>query len=173
MRTGNRLMRVLVSHIKAKSTCSSSSVAAHQLHAKTAHPRTWTPSVAVRTVHRRSDDVSSRGPLRGASRKERYSRILRASTTYSCYFIRALSPLLCGTEQTTRRCAASCCTYCINCWRKEAASLAERNNKLAHSLSYRDPHFGLVWSLELLLGYLATSGAKSDVIFLLGDPDFR
>jgi len=26
--------------------------------------------------------------------------------------------------------------------------------------------------LELLLGYLATSGAKSDIIFLLSDPDF-
>jgi len=27
--------------------------------------------------------------------------------------------------------------------------------------------------LLLVLGYLATSGAKSDVIFLLSDPDFQ
>jgi len=32
-------------------------------------------------------------------------------------------------------------------------------------------YFALYWSL-VILGYLATSGAKSDVIFLLGDPDF-
>jgi len=45
---------------------------------------------------------------------------------------------------------------------------------LAHfiSLNFRDPHFGLFWDLGLLLGYLATSNAKSDVGFLLGDPDF-
>ena len=29
-----------------------------------------------------------------------------------------------------------------------------------------------IWDLGLLLGYLATSGAKCDVIFLLGDRDF-
>jgi len=28
------------------------------------------------------------------------------------------------------------------------------------------------WGLGLLLGHLATSGAKFDVIFLLGDPNF-
>jgi len=51
---------------------------------------------------------------------------------------------------------------------KRAASLTARNNRFAHSLSYRDPHFGLFGDL----GYLATSDAKSDVILLLGDPDF-
>jgi len=55
---------------------------------------------------------------------------------------------------------------------EEAASLTEQNNRLTHSVSYRDSHFGLFWSLGLHLGYLATSGAKSDVIFLLGNPDF-
>jgi len=55
---------------------------------------------------------------------------------------------------------------------KQAASLAERNNRLTHSLCYRYPHFELFWSLGILLGYLATSGAKSYTIFLLGDPDF-
>jgi len=35
---------------------------------------------------------------------------------------------------------------------KQAASLTERNNRLAHSLTYRDPHFGLFWSLGLLWG---------------------
>jgi len=37
------------------------------------------------------------------------------------------------------------------------------------------PYFGLFWSLGLLLGYLVldTSGVKSDVIFLFGNPDFR
>ena len=39
-------------------------------------------------------------------------------------------------------------------------------------LNFRDPHFWIFWSLWLLLGYIATSNVKSDVIFLLGDPDF-
>jgi len=43
--------------------------------------------------------------------------------------------------------------------------LTERDSKLAH-------HFALFWGLGLRLGYLATSGAKSDVIFLLSDPGF-
>jgi len=43
--------------------------------------------------------------------------------------------------------------------------LAERDSRLAHYLA-------LFWGLGLRLGYLATSGAKSDVIFLVGDPDF-
>jgi len=43
--------------------------------------------------------------------------------------------------------------------------LTERDSMLAH-------YFALVWGLGLRLGYLATSGAKSDVIFLLGVPDF-
>jgi len=48
---------------------------------------------------------------------------------------------------------------------KQAASLTERDNRLAH-------YFVLTWGLGVLLGYLATFGAKSYVIFLLGDPDF-
>jgi len=44
---------------------------------------------------------------------------------------------------------------------QKAASLTERDNRLAH-------YFALYLDLGLLLGYLATSGAKSDVIFLLG-----
>jgi len=48
---------------------------------------------------------------------------------------------------------------------KQAASLTERDNRLAH-------YFALFYGLGLLLGYLSTSGAKSDVIFLFGDPDF-
>ena len=47
---------------------------------------------------------------------------------------------------------------------KQAASLMERNNRLKHSRNY--------CCSRILCGYLATSGAKSDVIFLLGDPDF-
>jgi len=39
---------------------------------------------------------------------------------------------------------------------KQAASLMEGNNRLAH-------YFGLFRSFGLLLGYLATSGAKSDI----------
>jgi len=46
----------------------------------------------------------------------------------------------------------------------------EQNNRLAPSLNDRDPHFGLFWGFGLLLGYLATSSAKSDITFLLGDP---
>jgi len=41
--------------------------------------------------------------------------------------------------------------------------LTERDSRLTH-------YFVLFWGLWLLLGYLATSGAKSDVIFLLSDP---
>jgi len=51
----------------------------------------------------------------------------------------------------------------------------DKFNKL-HCLTERDSrltrYFALLWGLELRLGYLATSGAKSDVIFLLGDHDF-
>ena len=41
----------------------------------------------------------------------------------------------------------------------------ERDNRLAH-------YFALFWGLGLILGYLTTSDAKSDVTFLPGDPDF-
>jgi len=44
----------------------------------------------------------------------------------------------------------------------QTASLTERNYRLAHSRNCS--------GLGLLLGYLATSGAKSGVAFLLGDP---
>ena len=47
---------------------------------------------------------------------------------------------------------------------KQAASLTERNNRLAHSRN--------CCSGKIRLWYLATSDAKSDVIFLLGNPDF-
>jgi len=50
-----------------------------------------------------------------------------------------------------------------------------KQNKQAASLTERDNRFGHFWDilgLGLLLGILATSGAKSDVTFLLGDPDF-
>jgi len=43
--------------------------------------------------------------------------------------------------------------------------LTERDSRLAH-------YFALLWGLGLRFGYLATSGAKSDVTFLLSDPDF-
>jgi len=43
--------------------------------------------------------------------------------------------------------------------------LTERDTRLAH-------YFALFRGLGLRLSYLATSGAKSYVIFLLGDPDF-
>jgi len=44
-------------------------------------------------------------------------------------------------------------------------SNTELTSKLTH-------YFGLLWGLGLLLGYLATSGVKSDVVFFLGNPDF-
>jgi len=47
----------------------------------------------------------------------------------------------------------------------QTASLQEQDNRLAL-------YFALFWSLGLLLGYLATSGAKPDVTFLLSNPDF-
>jgi len=51
--------------------------------------------------------------------------------------------------------------------------LLGRRNFASISLSYRDPHFGLFGGFGRgVWGYLPTSGAKSDVIFLLGDPDF-
>jgi len=43
--------------------------------------------------------------------------------------------------------------------------LTEQDNRLAH-------YFALFWGLGLLLGHLATSGAKYDVTFLLGDHNF-
>jgi len=46
-----------------------------------------------------------------------------------------------------------------------AARLTERDSRLTH-------YFALFWGLRLRLGDLPTSGAKSDVIFLLGDPNF-
>jgi len=48
---------------------------------------------------------------------------------------------------------------------KKLHRLTERDSRLAH-------YFALLWGLGLLLGYLASSGAKSDVMFKLGDPDF-
>jgi len=63
--------------------------------------------------------------------------------------------------------------------------LKERDSRLTHfsaheilnnfapiPLNCRDPHFGIFWGLKLFLGYLATSNAKPDVGFLLGDTDF-
>ena len=47
-----------------------------------------------------------------------------------------------------------------------------RRNFAHISLNFRDLHFGLFLGLGLLLGYLATSNVKSDVGFLLGDPNF-
>jgi len=49
-------------------------------------------------------------------------------------------------------------------YRQQAASLMEQDNRLAHSRN-------CCWR-RMLFGYLATSGEKSDVIFLLGDPNF-
>jgi len=43
--------------------------------------------------------------------------------------------------------------------------LTERDSRLAH-------YFALFWGLGLLLGYIATSNAKSDVTFVLHDPNF-
>ena len=90
-----------------------------------------------------------------------------------------------ATIDMTDYCHVTALWYCIvytGEWRgrpvlseaKQAASLTERNNTLAHSLSYRDPHFGL------LLGFGSTFGVFSyfrckiwrHSVFLLGDPDF-
>ena len=53
----------------------------------------------------------------------------------------------------------------VKCLCNKLHRLAERNSRLIH-------FFALFWDLGLRLVYLATSGAKSDVVFLLGDPDF-
>ena len=55
--------------------------------------------------------------------------------------------------------------------------LLERQNFGPILLSFRDPHFGLFGGFGVLKvlgfwGYLATSNAKADVGFFLGDPDF-
>jgi len=42
----------------------------------------------------------------------------------------------------------------------------------AYLVQFWGSHFGLFWGFGLLLGYLTSSGTKSDVIFLLSDPDF-
>ena len=48
--------------------------------------------------------------------------------------------------------------------RHAIASLTEQNNRIAHSQN--------CCCGRILLAYLATSSAKSDITFLLGDPDF-
>jgi len=45
-------------------------------------------------------------------------------------------------------------------------------NKLHRLTVYLAHYFALFRGLGLPLGYIATSGAKSDFIFLLSDPDF-
>jgi len=67
---------------------------------------------------------------------------------------------------TADNCSTRACAYSI----KEMHTL----NKL-HRLTQRDSrlaHFCTTLGLGLHLGYLASSGAKSDIIFLIGDPDF-
>jgi len=61
---------------------------------------------------------------------------------------------------------------CILYNRAKQYRLAHFRNVAPTSLNFRDPHYGLFRGLRLLLGYLATSNAKYDVRFLLGDPDF-
>jgi len=51
-----------------------------------------------------------------------------------------------------------------------AISQSETANKLPRKKLAH--YFGLFRGFELLLGYLTTSGAKSGVTFLLGDPHF-
>jgi len=43
--------------------------------------------------------------------------------------------------------------------------LTEQDSRLVH-------YVGLFWGSGLIFGYLATSSGKSDIIFLLSDPDF-
>ena len=58
---------------------------------------------------------------------------------------------------------------------RTVAEILSAKNKL-HCLTERDSrlanYFAVPWGMGLILGYLAISGAKSDVIFLLGDADF-
>jgi len=69
-----------------------------------------------------------------------------------------------GYGKIVRPTARISCYPSISAIYKKAASLTERNNRLAHSRN--------CFCDKILLGYLATSGAKSDIIILLGDPDF-
>jgi len=56
--------------------------------------------------------------------------------------------------------------WATGCKTEQDASLTERDNRITHY------NFAL-FCLGYFLVYLATSDAKSDVIFLLGDPDFQ
>jgi len=42
----------------------------------------------------------------------------------------------------------------------------------AYLASFSTSHFGVFWDLGLILGCLASSGIKSDVVFLLSNPAF-
>jgi len=77
-----------------------------------------------------------------------------------------------GRRQSTTKNSGHCCKTSLKQPSMTGAGVSWRRRAAAISLNFRDPHFGLFWGLELLLGYLATSNAKSDVGFLLGDPDF-
>jgi len=57
------------------------------------------------------------------------------------------------------------CGVCVRGIGIKLHRLTERDSRLAH-------FFALFLGLGLRLGYIATSNAKSDVIFVLGDPDF-
>ena len=48
----------------------------------------------------------------------------------------------------------------------------KRINIKLHRLTERDSRLAASHAILLRLGYIASSGAKSDVIFFLGDPDF-
>jgi len=53
-----------------------------------------------------------------------------------------------------------------------AGVIRNKLHRLTERDSRREHYFALCWGFGLLLGYLASSGAISDVTFLLGDPDF-
>jgi len=80
-------------------------------------------------------------------------------------------PLLCGAGNECRRKSGDA----VRGSRVNGRRFIPDSDKL-HRSTERDTrrahYYALFWGLGLRVGYLATSGAKSDVIFLLGDPDF-
>jgi len=61
--------------------------------------------------------------------------------------------------------STDCFTFLTKAVENKLHRLTGQDSRLAHC-------FALLWGPGLLVEYLASSGAKSDVIFLLGDPDF-
>jgi len=72
-----------------------------------------------------------------------------------------------GHSASTLECV---CLGTLNCLLSHSPSV--HHTPVLCLYNYNKLHRLTIWGLRLLWGYLASSGTKSDVIFLLSDPDF-